>query len=378
MTGASDALRLLRMAALERLAIPGQNKTPRKGLVFADWKRGGFEFACAERIFRWEAEGPEQWLLRTGRVDVAGDDRTLYLVVVDADCEAAVTLCEELLPSTPWTVATPHGRHYYYLSADLRASRLLQGLDRKAGSNSYVVGPGNVGYVPSAEWGQGWPPELALPRWQLLEETWLIARAGGEAMHNAAKSGSGDRPSSGPRPGASRWKTMAQRCRVHKVCEGRRNAYVRTVAMRFLFRCRRKDGCHANRARAWNYLVKVNANNFGHHRLGLSEISSILTKAMADVRRQFSETAWIDSQASKGRLSGIKRGLRTTAGGQWLAKRDAGVRAARMAGTAIQRVASLYQLSTRQVSRIAPTRGPRSATAPHPALSGDRGGRGEG
>ena len=48
------------------------------------------------------------------------------------------------------------------------------------------------------------------------------------------------------------WTPKVQRCEVHPICEGRRNAYLRRVAMSRLFSWRRKDGYFANRARLWN------------------------------------------------------------------------------------------------------------------------------
>ena len=72
---------------------------PRNGLRFSR-----FEHTSPSMLWEWEALQPEIWLLRTGRVLVEGHD--MLLCVVDADCEAAVAMCEELLPPTSW-----HGRY---------------------------------------------------------------------------------------------------------------------------------------------------------------------------------------------------------------------------------------------------------------------------
>lgn len=387
---AMAALRLLRMADLQQLTIPGQNKRPREGLVFAHQKPKGFEFATADQIFRWESENPEQWLLRTGRVQV--DDREMFLTVVDADCPEAVKLCDETLPQTPWTVETPHGRHYYYISPDLKTQRIMGGLDRKAGPNAYVVAPGNADYLPSLDWGHGWPTELDFRQWMVLEDAWLASGLVGvtDSRHHQS---SGKRGSSGPRPGAARWRLMDQRCKVqadpethhsadgtpfemtpHHICAGRRNAYLRSVVMRFLMRCRRKDGYHATRARVWNYSVKVNANNFKNHRLSLSEVSSIVTKAMADVREQWSPEAFKESQASKGRIGAYRRGEMRR---REAARRNPRICADRLVGNSVKNVASAFGLSTRHISRIAPLRGPRRIAPPEPPDRRDGGAEGK-
>jgi hypothetical protein len=160
------SLHLLRMADLQLLAIPGQNKVPRKGVRFSR-----FEHSSAAMLWEWEARPPDNWLLRTGRVDVDGQE--MLLCVVDADCQPAVAMCEELLPPTPWTVDTEHGRHYYYLTTEISSQRIMGGLDRKCGRNVYVVAPGTPGYVQSAEWGHGWPPTFTMRQWMVLEQTWL-------------------------------------------------------------------------------------------------------------------------------------------------------------------------------------------------------------
>ncbi len=376
----TDALRLIRMADLWRLAIPGQNKTPRKGLTFAYQKPRGFEFSNDGQIMLWEAAKPEQWLLRTGRPDPETRP-DLYLVVVDADNKAAVAMCEELLPFTPWQVKTPHGTHYYYVwenpTPEMRKQRRLGGLDRKAGPNAYVVAPGNDGYTPSPDWGIGWPPTLTFRQWMMLEDAWVAARSHSLADTGdvAVNTGASRRTSSGPRPGASRWKNMVQRCHIHAVCEGRRNSYLRDVLMRFLFRCRRKDGHYANRARVWNYLTSVNDNNFGEHRLSLTEVSDIVTKGMRDVREQYSEAEFNESQARKGRLSGYRRGTAEYKATAFAAKRNLGIVAARAAGLTVKTVASIYGLTQRHVSRLAPTRGPRCAKTPPPLAPGAGGGQ---
>ena len=389
-TNATAALSLLRMADLQQLTIPGQNKRPRQGLVFAHQKTRGFEFATADQIFRWESEHPEQWLLRTGRVQV--DDREMFLVVVDADCQEAVKLCDETLPATPWTVETPHGRHYYYLSPDLKTQRIMGGLDRKAGPNAYVVAPGNPDYRPSSEWGHGWPSELDLRQWTILEEAWEASGKAG-ATDGRNHDHGGRRGSSGPRPGAARWRLMDQRCRQdwdpqthhtpdgqlfevvpHRVCAGRRNSYLRTVLMRFLFRCRRKDGHHARRGRVWRYAIAVNVNNFGNHQLNLTEVSSIVTKAMADARRQWSDAAFKESQARKGRIGAFRRGEMRR---QEAARRNPLICTARLAGESVKKVAAAFGLSTRHISRIAPLRGRRRIAPPNPPDRRDGGAEGK-
>ena len=342
------SLHLLRMADLQLLAIPGQNKVPRKGVRFSR-----FEHSSAAMLWEWEARPPDNWLLRTGRVDVDGQE--MLLCVVDADCQPAVAMCEELLPPTPWTVDTEHGRHYYYLTTEISSQRIMGGLDRKCGRNVYVVAPGTPGYVQSAEWGHGWPPTFTMRQWMVLERPGLInvrsrtrplvattalARAGSDARyHNQA--------------GSSNWRSKVQRCELHPICEGRRNTYLRRVIMSRLFSWRRKDGHFASRARVWRYLIKVNENRFEDHRLSLTGVSQIVTKAMRDARQQYSEDGFHQSQARKCRRSSVVRGIAAQ-------QRSAEVRTARMAGVAVRDVAHAFRLSCRQVSRIAPLRGPRS------------------
>ena len=97
----------------------------------------------------------------------------------------------------------------------------------------------------------------------------------------------------------------------------------------------------------------VNANRFEDHRLSLTEVSQIVTKAMRDARQQYSEEGFHQSQARKCRRSSVVRGITAQ-------ERSAEVRTARMAGVAVRDVAHAFRLSCRQVSRIAPLRGPRS------------------
>ena len=149
------------------------------------------------------------------------------------------------------------------------------------------------------------------------------------------------------------WTPKVQRCEVHPICEGRRNAYLRRVAMSRLFSWRRKDGYFANRARLWNYMVAVNQNRFEHHRLSLTEVSQIVTKAMRGARQQYGEWGFEESQARKCRRSSVVRGIAVQ-------QRTAEVRAARMAGGRIEEVAHAVRLSCRHVSRIAPFRRPRT------------------
>ena len=56
------SLHLLRMADLQHLAIPGQNKVPRKGVRFSR-----FEHSSPAMLWEWEARPPENWLLRRPR-----------------------------------------------------------------------------------------------------------------------------------------------------------------------------------------------------------------------------------------------------------------------------------------------------------------------
>ena len=168
----------------------------------------------------------------------------MLLCVVDADCEAAVSMCEELLPPTPWTVDTQHGRHYYYLTDEISTQRIMGGLDRKCGPNVYVVAPGTSGYVPSADWGQGWPPALTMRQWLVLERAWLDQRREPETVpedRHGSRS-SRRRRSTGDHRGSANWRSQNQRCEIHAVCEGRRNSYVRRVLMSRLFSWFRKDG----------------------------------------------------------------------------------------------------------------------------------------
>ena len=342
------SLHLLRMADLQHLAIPGQNKVPRKGVLFSQ-----FEHSSPAMLWEWEARPPENWLLRTGRVDVDGQE--MLLCVVDADCQPAVAMCEELLPATPWTVDTEHGRHYYYLTTEISSQRIMGGLDRKCGRNVYVVAPGTPGYVPSTEWGHGWPPTLTMRQWMVLEQTWLDQRPEPDAPpggHHSTGQGRKRRRYRN-QDGSSNWRSKVQRCEIHPICEGRRNAYLRRVIMSRLFSWRRKDGHFASRARVWNYIVAVNANRFEDHRLSLTEVSQIVTKAMRDARQQYSEDGFHQSQARKCRRSSVVRGIAAQ-------QRSAEVRTARMAGVAVRDVAHAFRLSCRQVSRIAPLRGPRS------------------
>ena len=118
-------------------------------------------------LWEWEAFQPENWLLRTGRVLVEGQE--MLLCVVDAYCENAMAMCEELLPPTSWTVDTQHDRHYCYLTTEISSQRIMGGLDRKCGRNVYVIAPSTPEYVQSADWGHGWPPTLTMRQWMVLE-----------------------------------------------------------------------------------------------------------------------------------------------------------------------------------------------------------------
>ena len=227
----------VRMADLQHLVIPGQNKVPLKGLRFSR-----FEFTSPTMLWEWEARQPENWLLRTGRVNVDGQEMTLC--VVDADCDPAIAMCEELLPPTPWTVDTPHGRHYYYLTTEISTQWIMGVLDRKCGRYVYVIAPGTPGYVQSAEWGHGWPPTLTLRQWMVLEQTWLDQRPepnSPEGEYPSPRQGRKRRRNRN-HGGGSHWRNKVQRCDVHPICEGRGNAYLRRVCMSRLFSWRRKDG----------------------------------------------------------------------------------------------------------------------------------------
>ena len=363
MTAAS--LAPLRMADLQHLAIPGQNKVPLKGLLFSQ-----FERTSPAMLWEWEDRQPQNWLLRTGRVDVDGNE--MLLCIVDADCEAAVAMCEELLPPTTWTVNTQHGRHYYYLTTEINSQRIMGGLDRKCGRNVYVVAPGTSGYVQSAEWGHGWPPTLTMRQWMVLEQTWLSQQPEPDTPPGGHR-GTGlgrKRRRNRNQAGGGNWRSKVQRCDIHPICEGRRNAYLRRVIMSRIFSWRRKDGYFASRARVWRYLIKVNENRFEDHRLSLTEVSDIATKAMRDARQQYSEEGFHQSQARKCRRSSVVRGIAAQ-------QRRAEIRAARMAGGTVKDVAQAFDLGCRHVSRIAPLRGPRSLCGVALSL-GPKGGEGDG
>ena len=353
----------LRMADLQHLAIPGQKKVPRKGLRFSR-----FEHSSPAMLWEWEARQPENCCCAPAAWTWTAKE--MLLCVVDADCEQAMAMCEELLPHTTWTVDTQHGRHYYYLTTEISSQRIMGGLDRKCGRNVYVVAPGSPGYVQSAEWRHGWPPTLTLRQWMVMEQTWRDQRPEPDALpggHGGTGPGRKRRRHHN-QAGSSNWRSKVQRCELHLLCEGRRNAYMRRVAMSRIFSWRRKDGHFATRARVWNYMVAVNANRFEDHRLSLTEVSQIVTKAMRDARQQYSEEGFHQSQDRKCRRSSVVRGITAQ-------ERSAEVRTARMAGVAARKVARTFQLSCRQVSRIAPYEVPgRSADRRFPW--GPRGQRG--
>ena len=338
----------LRMADLQHLAIPGQKKVPRKDLRFSR-----LEHSSPAMLWEWEARQPENCCCAPAAWTWTAKE--MLLCVVDADCEQAMAMCEELLPHTTWTVDTQHGRHYYYLTTEISTQRIMGGLDRKCGRNVYVVAPGSPGYVQSAEWRHGWPPTLTLRQWMVMEQTWRDQRPEPDALpggHGGTGPGRKRRRHHN-QAGSSNWRRKVQRCELHPLCEGRRNAYMRRVAMSRIFSWRRKDGHFATRARVWNYMDAVNANRFEDHRLSLTEVSQIVTKAMRDARQQYSEEGFHQSQARKCRRSSVVRGITAQ-------ERSAEVRTARMAGVAVRDVAHAFRLSCRQVSRIAPLRGPRS------------------
>ena len=177
------SLHLLRMADLQHLAIPGQNKVPRKGVRFSR-----FERSSPAMLWEWEARPPENWLLRTGRVEVDGQE--MLLCVVDADCQPAVAMCEELLPPTPWTVDTQHGRHYYYLTTEISSQRIMGGLDQQVRSQRLRGRPGQSWLRPVRRMG----PRLATD------------------AHDAPVDGAGA-DLAGPTPGAGRAPWWARRHR---------------------------------------------------------------------------------------------------------------------------------------------------------------------
>ena len=182
----------------------------------------------------------------------------------------------------------------------------------------------------------------------VLEQTWLDQRPEPDSPpggHHGTGQGRKRRRYHN-HAGSSNWRGKVQRCEIHPICEGRRNAYLRRVIMSRLFSWRRKDGHFATRARVWNYMTVVNENHFGDHRLSLTEVSDIVTKAMRDARQQYSEEGFHRSKARKCRRSSVVRGITAQ-------QRSAEVRTARMAGVAVREVANTFHLSCRQVSRIA-------------------------
>ena len=194
---------------------------PRNGLRFSR-----FEHTSPSMLWEWEALQPEIWLLRTGRVLVEGQE--MLLCVVDAYCENAMAMCEELLPPTSWTVNTRHGRHYYYLTTEINSQQIMSqqimgGLDRKCGRNVYVVAPGTPGNTQSREWGHGWPPTLTMRQWMVLEQTWLDQRPEPELHTGSGRSTGRDkkRRQRHKQFGSSNWRSKVQRCEIHPVCKGR-------------------------------------------------------------------------------------------------------------------------------------------------------------
>ena len=200
----------LRMADLQHLAIPGQNKVPRKDLRFSR-----FEHSSPAMLWEWEARQPENWLLRTGRVDVDGQGDAP--VCRGRRLRAGDGHVEELLPHTTWTVYTQHGRHYYYLTTEISSQRIMGGLDQKCGRNVYVVAPGSPGYVQSAEWRHGWPPTLTLRQWMVMEQTWRDQRPEPDALpggHGGTGPGRKRRRHHN-QAGSSNWRRKVQRCELH-------------------------------------------------------------------------------------------------------------------------------------------------------------------
>ena len=198
---------------------------PRNGLRFSR-----FEHTSPSMLWEWEALQPEIWLLRTGRVLVEGHD--MLLCVVDADCEAAVAMCEELLPPTSWTVDTQHGRQYYYLTTEISSQRIIGGLDHKCGRNVYVIAPSTPEYVQSADWGHGWPPTLTMRQWIVLEQTWLDQRPEPESHTGSGCSTGRDkkRRQRHNQAGGGNWRSKVQQCEIHPICEGRRHTTPRRLS----------------------------------------------------------------------------------------------------------------------------------------------------
>lgn len=301
------------------------DKTGRTGRI----TRRGFEFATPRRIAKWlwRFRYCEVWLLRTGRIRIAG--RRRRIIVIDADNPAAVGLAMHHLPYTPWRVKTPRGMHFYYLLGDgfdRPAYRIKQidGIDEKTGKNQYVIAPGSrraAGeYVAQPGFGVGIPPTLdAAP---LLALAQIAPRR--KPGDDAAADTPAPAPDDAPETRAERRRADADapapidapappdpggKCRYQDACLGSRNSRMFRIIGRRLVKNWREGDPRVTVAGMQNWVETCNENNWGHpvpdgepsHKLPDDEVQDMLARQVenaAELVKTKTPRQWAKSRSN--------------------------------------------------------------------------------
>ena len=285
----------------------------------------------------WQRHFPglQTWLLRLGKV-LGGYN----LVVVDCDIRnnpRAIDIARKHLPATAWETATPNGLHLYYVAGPdfpLHSRLRIDGIDIKAGKNSYVVAPHSVingrRYVPSITFGNGIPPQITLEMVETLERLYPKRKRKESAFVSPAPRRKARRQKQAPPPPPQpadkapraerrRQKKEAQpapaavkrkgRARLHKEirhtgrceyqtdCIGTRNTRQYTAVGRRILRNLRKGDKRDDFDGMRPYAYAVNRNNWGHpvrggedsHTLPESVVDDQLRRQVDNARRAF---AW--------------------------------------------------------------------------------------
>ena len=277
----------------------------------------------------WQRHFPglQTWLLRLGKV-LGGYN----LVVVDCDIRnnpRAIDIARRHLPKTAWETATPDGLHLYYVAGPdfpLHSRYRIDGIDIKAGKNSYVVAPHSVingrVYTPSITFGNGIPPQITLEMVAALERLCPKRKRKESAFVSPAPQRKGKRqkkapppqpadkappaakpppqPAAKPPPRAERRRQKQAhtgRCEYQTDCIGTRNTRQFTAVGRRILRNLRKGDKRDDFDGMRPYAHTMNRNNWGHpvregedsHTLPESVVDDGLRRQVDNARRVF---AW--------------------------------------------------------------------------------------